>query len=39
MIAANAKQRGLTVVTRTVADFKPFGVKVLNPFASRGVGG
>ena len=32
MIAATAKLHGLTVVTRNSADFKPFGVKVLNPF-------
>jgi hypothetical protein len=32
MIAATARVRDLTVVTRNVADFKPFGVKVLNPF-------
>lgn len=32
MIAATAKQHNLTVVTRNVADFKPFGVRVLNPF-------
>lgn len=32
MIAATAKVHGLTVVTRNVADFKPFGVAVLNPF-------
>ena len=32
MIAATAKLHGLTVVTRNTADFKPFGVKVLNPF-------
>ena len=32
MIAATAKVHGLTVVTRNVADFKPFGVPVLNPF-------
>lgn len=33
MIAATAKVKGLTVVTRNVADFKPFGVPLLNPFA------
>ena len=32
MIAATAKVHKLTVVTRNVRDFKPFGVKVLNPF-------
>jgi predicted nucleic acid-binding protein len=32
MIAATASVHGLTVVTRNVADFKPFGVPVLNPF-------
>ena len=32
MIAATAKVHGLTVVTRNTADFKPFGVPVLNPF-------
>jgi predicted nucleic acid-binding protein len=32
MIAATAKLHNLTVVTRNVADFKPFGVPVLNPF-------
>ena len=34
MIAATAKLNKLTVVTRNVADFKPFGVKVLNPFTT-----
>ena len=34
MIAATAKTHGLTVVTRNVADFKAFGVKVFNPFGS-----
>ena len=34
MIAATAKVHNLTVVTRNVTDFKPFGVKVLNPFVS-----
>jgi toxin FitB len=33
MIAATAKLHKFTVVTRNVADFKNFGVTVLNPFA------
>ncbi|WP_294765856.1 type II toxin-antitoxin system VapC family toxin [uncultured Rhodoferax sp.] len=33
MIAATADIHGLTVVTRNVADFKSFGVPLLNPFA------
>ena len=32
MIAATAAVHGFTVVTRNVADFKPFGVPLLNPF-------
>jgi toxin FitB len=32
MIAAVAKTRGLTVATRNTADFKGFGVAVVNPF-------
>jgi hypothetical protein len=39
MIAATARVHNLTVVTRNVGDFKPFGVKLLNPFkeaAERG---
>jgi len=31
-IAATAAVHKLTVVTRNVADFEPFGVRVLNPF-------
>jgi len=34
MIAATAMIHGLTVVTRNVADFKAFGVPLLNPFTS-----
>ena len=32
MIAATALVHGMTVVTRNVADFKPSGVPVLNPW-------
>jgi hypothetical protein len=32
LIAATATVHGLTVVTRNVRDFKPFGVALLNPF-------
>ena len=32
MIAATAKVRGLTVVTRNGRDFEGFGVKVVDPF-------
>lgn len=32
MIAAIASSHGLTVATRNVRDFAPFGVKTLNPF-------
>lgn len=35
MIAATAKVHGLTVVTRNTADFKSFGVPLLNPFKSN----
>ena len=33
MVEATADVHGLTVVTRNVADFKSFGVALLNPFA------
>ena len=36
MIAATAIVHDLIVVTRNVRDFKPFGVRTLNPFTSRG---
>jgi toxin FitB len=32
MIAATARLHNFTVVTRNVADFKGFGVKIVNPF-------
>jgi predicted nucleic acid-binding protein len=32
MIAATAKTHNLTVVTRNVRDFEPFGIATLNPF-------
>jgi predicted nucleic acid-binding protein len=32
MIAAIAKVHGYTLVTRNVADFKPFGIPMVNPF-------
>lgn len=35
MIAATAKLHKFTVVTRNVADFKNFGVNVVNPFNSQ----
>lgn len=34
MLAATAKLNKLTVVTRNVADFKQFGVDLLNPFST-----
>jgi predicted nucleic acid-binding protein len=34
MIAATASVHGLSVVTRNVADFEPFGVAVFDPFKS-----
>ncbi|CRK54975.1 VapC toxin protein [Alloactinosynnema sp. L-07] len=33
LIAATARVRGWTVVTRNVKDFEPTGVRLLNPFA------
>jgi hypothetical protein len=32
MIAATARMHGLTVVTRSTADFRHFDVPLLNPF-------
>jgi predicted nucleic acid-binding protein len=37
LIAATALVRGMTVVTRNVDDFEPFGVRVVNPFAKASV--
>lgn len=34
MLAATARLNKLTVVTRNVADFKQFGVDLLNPFST-----
>ena len=34
LIAATALVRGLTVVTRNIDDFEPFGVPLINPFTS-----
>lgn len=34
MIAATAKQHGLTIVTRNVGDFASFGVEIFNPFGA-----
>ncbi len=36
MIAATALVHGLTVLTRNVADFKGFGVRLLNPLKAGG---
>lgn len=33
LIAATALVRDLTVATRNTADFRPFGVRLVNPFA------
>ena len=33
LIAATALVRGMTVVTRNVDDFEPFGVRIVNPFS------
>ena len=35
MIAAVAIVRRMTVVTRNVRDFQPFGVQTLDPFSAR----
>jgi toxin FitB len=37
LIAATALEHGLTVVTRNVKDFKPFGVALLDPFKTASV--
>ena len=34
LIAATALDRGLTLVTRNVTDFEPFGVSILNPWTA-----
>ena len=39
MIAATARVHNLTVVTRNVGDFRPFGVNVHNPFKAASGGG
>lgn len=38
LIAATALVHGLTVVTRNVDDFEPFGVPLINPFVRSGTG-
>jgi toxin FitB len=35
LIAATALVRSLSVVTRNVGDFEPFGVSLINPFAKQ----
>ncbi len=35
LIAATALDRGLTLITRNVTDFEPFGVSFLNPWIAR----
>jgi predicted nucleic acid-binding protein len=35
MIAATAEVHRLTVVTRNVRDFEPFGVPLFNPFTIK----
>ena len=35
MIAATARLHGLVVATKNEADFKQFGVRILNPFKTR----
>jgi len=35
MVAATAAVHGLTVVTRNIRDFVPFGIPTLNPFEHR----
>lgn len=35
LIAATALVHDLTVATRNTTDFKPFGVRLLNPFAAK----
>ena len=37
LIAATALVRGMTVVTRNVDDFEPFGVRIVNPFSKDSV--